>query len=271
MNLTTTLLFYLLFGGAVAVAVHLTAGDLPRGQRWFRTSSAIVFWPFYLPTFLQHQVTLGADVHHGDGEQSPSATKTGGEDKFSASIEQVETELDLALTSLGGWSDAVLARERCRFDELRVAWRAQAEKVRDLDRVLGQLDPTPVVATVPADEPGERTAGSHAARRANITRLQALRDRHQADLLSTLAWVRELVTLIHLAKFTGAPASRAEELVAQIATSIEGLSEVASWRDSAGGSTDARKQLATEITEATEKDVLGEQSTFRLHSVRAAL
>ena len=51
-----------------------------------------------------------------------------------------------------------------------------------------------------------------------------------ATLLNTLGKVRELVTLIHLAKYTGAPASRAEELVLQIATSVEGLSEVASWR-----------------------------------------
>jgi len=43
--------------------------------------------------------------------------------------------------------------------------------------------------------------------------------------------VRELVSMIHLAKFTGAPASRAEELVAQIATAVEGLSEVSQWRD----------------------------------------
>ena len=37
--------------------------------------------------------------------------------------------------------------------------------------------------------------------------------------------------MIHLAKFTGAPASRAEELVAQIATAVEGLSEVTQWSD----------------------------------------
>jgi hypothetical protein len=35
--------------------------------------------------------------------------------------------------------------------------------------------------------------------------------------------------MIHLAKFTGAPASRAEELVAQIAATVEGLSEVTQW------------------------------------------
>ncbi|MGD9856866.1 MAG: hypothetical protein AB7U20_18110 [Planctomycetaceae bacterium] len=46
------------------------------------------------------------------------------------------------------------------------------------------------------------------------------------DLMSTLAWVRELVTMIHLAKYTGAPASRAEELVTQIAAAVEGLHEV---------------------------------------------
>jgi hypothetical protein len=37
--------------------------------------------------------------------------------------------------------------------------------------------------------------------------------------------------MIHLAKFTGAPASRAEELIAQIAASVEGLSEVTSWKN----------------------------------------
>ena len=54
--------------------------------------------------------------------------------------------------------------------------------------------------------------------------------------MGTLAWVRELVSMIHLAKFTGAPASRAEELVAQIATAIEGISAV-TWQDTRSEST----------------------------------
>jgi hypothetical protein len=48
--------------------------------------------------------------------------------------------------------------------------------------------------------------------------------------MGTLAWVRELVSMIHLAKFTGAPAARAEELVAQIAAAVEGISAV-TWQD----------------------------------------
>ena len=44
------------------------------------------------------------------------------------------------------------------------------------------------------------------------------------ELMATLAWVRELVTMIHLAKYTGAPASRAVELVRQIAAAVKGLS-----------------------------------------------
>jgi hypothetical protein len=52
-----------------------------------------------------------------------------------------------------------------------------------------------------------------------------------ADLVGTPAWVRELVTVIHLAKFSGPPAARAEELVAQIAASVQGLSEVSWWRE----------------------------------------
>jgi hypothetical protein len=37
--------------------------------------------------------------------------------------------------------------------------------------------------------------------------------------------------MIHLAKFTGEPASRADELLSQIAAAVEGLSEVAAWNE----------------------------------------
>ena len=44
--------------------------------------------------------------------------------------------------------------------------------------------------------------------------------------MGTLAWVRELISMIHLARFTGAPAARVQELIGQIASSVEALSEV---------------------------------------------
>jgi len=230
MNLTTTLLFYLLFGGAVAVAVNL-APDADRcGPRWFRTFTSVVFWPLYLPALLQRPSNSIAESTEVGGSDGSSGEDIAARDEIAAAIHQVETELDLALISLGGWSDAVLAREQHRFEELRLAWHAQAEKIRDLDRILGHLVPMDMVANAPAAKPGDRIASSHMARQANITRLHSLRDQLHVDLMNTLAWVRELVTMIHLAKYTGAPASRAEELVMQIATSIEGLSEVAAWR-----------------------------------------
>jgi hypothetical protein len=77
---------------------------------------------------------------------------------------------------------------------------------------------------------GERLRHSQHARQQNLERLRQVRNRAYEDLMGTLAWVRELVSMIHLAKFTGAPASRAEELVAQIAASVEGLTEL-SWQD----------------------------------------
>ena len=64
----------------------------------------------------------------------------------------------------------------------------------------------------------------------NVERLHEVREQLRADLHGTLSWVRKLVTMIHLAHYTGAPASRAEELVAQIAATVEGLSEVTHWK-----------------------------------------
>jgi hypothetical protein len=81
---------------------------------------------------------------------------------------------------------------------------------------------------------------SQEVRRQNIERLREVRGRAFDDLMGSLAWVRELVSMIHLAKFTGAPASRAEELVAQIAAAVEGLSAL-TWQEEltagAGGNT----------------------------------
>ena len=116
------------------------------------------------------------------------------------------------------------------------AWRSQAARVRELDRFLAQPEAGAVEtfaatkndATGPASE---RRQKSEQGRLENLRRLDQLRRRMFDDLLATLAWVRELVTMIHLAKFSGVPASRAEELVAQIATAVEGLREVSNWGD----------------------------------------
>ncbi|WP_425619405.1 hypothetical protein NA78x_003145 [Anatilimnocola sp. NA78] len=225
MNLSTTLLFYLLIGSAVAVAVHQRWLGSNSRDRWFCTLTAIAFWPLYLPALLQRRDRRPNEFF--DVAVSATASPP---DELATAIQQVETELNLALRSLDGWSDAVLAREQDRFAELRSAWHAQADKIRELDRLLQQPHFAAVTANDTAKEPERSATSSERGRRANIARLAAVRRRLYDDLRNTLSSVRELVTMIHLAKYTGAPASRAEELVMQIATSIEGLSEVASWR-----------------------------------------
>ena len=90
-----------------------------------------------------------------------------------------------------------------------------------------RLSKAPVAAAL---ETSDRCRQSEQTRRANLERLRQVRSRAYDDLMGTLAWVRELVSMIHLAKYTGAPASRAEELVAQIAAAIEGISAV-TWQE----------------------------------------
>ena len=145
-----------------------------------------------------------------------------------------------------------MAQEYERLSELRTAWHLQAERVRELDRLLRQPEFGSDVAwegeapatqlRTPKSKPGsqetsgqpnvsERILHSEQARHETIQRLREVRRQLHDDLMGTLAWVRELVTMIHLAKFTGAPSSRAEELVAQIAASVEGLSEVTHWQE----------------------------------------
>jgi hypothetical protein len=246
MNFATTMLFYLLMGGALAVAMLLRHDHLGRGERVLRAFTALLFWPLYLPLVLQGSPTQASGAVVGRSEPRAKVPATALDEELVQAIAQVEAELDLALGSLDGWSDAVLAREQDRFAELRAAWRQQAARISELDRLLAQpaflKDGAGAESTSPR---APRVAASESARRENIQRLQAVRRRFHDDLLGTFAKVRELVTMIHLARYTGAPAARAEELVEQIAAAVTGLSEVAGWRAPLDDAASARLQPIT--------------------------
>ncbi len=47
--------------------------------------------------------------------------------------------------------------------------------------------------------------------------------RARSNLLDMLAWIRELISMIHLAQLARAPASRTQELLAQIAAAAESV------------------------------------------------
>jgi hypothetical protein len=220
------LIIYLMLGVGVSVAIYLSEVARSPSERWFNVAAAIPFWPLYVPLLL-------APAHETHRAKSSGLLEPA-RDEMAAAIAQVNAELEAALGSLDGWAEDVLAREKERFGELRAAWSAQADRIREMDRLLALPEyatPATPEATDAAGA-GNRLRQSQEARRQNLERLQKVRGRAYEDLMSTLAWVRELVSMIHLAKFTGAPASRAEELVAQIAAAVEGLSEV-TWQDEA--------------------------------------
>jgi hypothetical protein len=214
---SVTMIFYLLIGVGVATAVFVADSRRVCGSAAFRIATAFVFWPLYLP------IVLSGPRPELIPETKPD---TSDPDAMAQAIGQVEAELDLALASLDGWVEDVLAHENDRFRELSTAWRVQADRIREMDRLIARSGPA-----VTGPETNDRWRSSEQSRRANLDRLRQVRGRAYDDLMGTLAWVRELVSMIHLAKFTGAPASRAEELVAQIATAIEGISAV-TWQDS---------------------------------------
>ena len=66
------------------------------------------------------------------GSQEEKASR----DSLDAAIAQVEAELDAALDGLDGWAEDVLNSEQHRLEELRSAWKAQADRIRQIDRLL---------------------------------------------------------------------------------------------------------------------------------------
>src|SRR5438445_3034703 len=130
MGLMETIVFYLLFGIGVAAAVALTEERGGPGERWFRVATAVFFWPLYLPILLERPVQIQP------AQTRPERRAGAAGDELAEAIAQVEAELESALDSLDGWAENVLAREQDRFAELRGAWRLQAERIRQIDRLL---------------------------------------------------------------------------------------------------------------------------------------
>jgi hypothetical protein len=213
--LDSSLVIYLMIGTGVGCAMFLADDCGMRGERWFRVVTAVPFWPLYVPILFRAMERAGVPVAREAG------------DEMDAGIAQVDGELQAALGSLDGWAEGVLTREKDRLRELRSAWIAQAQRIREMDRLLAGPRPAAALAGAVVHP---RVLQSEQARQRNLERCRRLRERAYDDLMGTLAWVRELVSMIHLAKFTGAPASRAEDLVAQIAAAVEGLAEI-SWQE----------------------------------------
>ncbi len=217
MDLTITSIFYLALGLGVGVAIGLKERSSSPLNYLGKPLAAVLFWPLFVPLLMESdRQPLDAFER---GMKSPLLVS---DDALSQAIQQVEGELDAALDSLQGWADSNLVREQDRFLKLRVAWRVQAHRVRELDQLLSAPSFSAKNVSEPSNDDDKRSQLER-SRNENIDRLKQVRDQQRHDLLTTIAWVRELVTMIHLAKYTGAPASRAEELVRQIATAIEGV------------------------------------------------
>ena len=138
----TTGILYLLIGVGVAVAVAARGGS--RWELAFRVLAAVPFWPLFVPILLSGTETAST------GETAGNSSR----DELSAAIAQADAELEGALGSLDGWAEHVLSRERGRITELRTARKAQAERVREMDRLLSLTDPE----LLPLSEERERLA-----------------------------------------------------------------------------------------------------------------
>ena len=234
METGVTLVFYLLMGFCVAVAIWQSEQTTSPRQRLLNAMAAPVFWPFYVPILLAGK-PLASEPEHQVASISTDAITT---DETAARIAQVEEELDAALKNLDGPCEVALAGERGRIEELRLTWKQQAIRIRELDELLAstaldlRTDETEIVhepASADPEQartespPTDKLAACERTRQNNIHQLRQIRIHLHDDLLASLACVRQLVTTIHLARFSGAPVSQTVELVRQIIAAVDGL------------------------------------------------
>jgi hypothetical protein len=222
MGITESLLFYGVIGIAVAAAL-LALPDQNAGiPMWTTALSAVLFWPIYLPLLLSPKPGM-------DSAASPPESVA--PDELHREIACVERELKAAVAGLQAehvhssfWDDD-------RIQELHTAWMQEAARIREMDAILANSE----TANSSIQSPAEHTAAAQweHSRLENLERLRDVRNRANDAFTATLARVRELISQLHLAHFTGASATRADELLSEIAASLESDSEVAQWRPEA--------------------------------------
>lgn len=200
-----TLVLYLLVGLGVAVALYLSDPPRPSGERVLRLATAVPFWPLYLPILLARPTSLLAVP----------------EDDLARTLAVVKRELEAAQATLEEWI-GIPEEQRRLLEKLREAWAAQAERLREMDRLLARPEYA-AVEEEPSPNAAPQVRQSLTARQQNLERLRQVRQQAEVDLLASLAWVRELASRIHLARFTDAGAARAEELLAALASAVETL------------------------------------------------
>ncbi len=213
MKLEQLLLLHLMAGAGVAVCVYLSVPSDRVAQRLFQTVAAVVFWPLFLPLLLSQRREVEGDP--------PSQPDPDAPDELSRAIAQVEGELEAALQSLDTWTEDLRERAQDRFRQLRTVWSTQAERIREMDQILVRSRDVPAEAALLAAS--DRVRESQEVIRQNVEQLGQVRQRTLDNLLGMLARVRELVSAIHLARFTAAPAAQAEELLAQMDGVVEGV------------------------------------------------
>jgi hypothetical protein len=237
MKLEQLLLLHLMAGVGVAVGVYLSAPSRHRAARWSQTLAAVIFWPLFLPLLLSNR-----RQEEGESKGQPAP---GSPDELDRAIAQVDAELETALQSLDGWGETLRERGQGRLQQLRSAWTALAGRVRDMDQILAR---SRSVQTEGALFLGaERARDSQEAIRQNFELLEQVRQQTLDDLLGVLARVRELISMIHLARFTGAPASRAEELVAQLGTVAEEIAVTIGQQELGGNGMVAFNKVREEV------------------------
>ncbi len=206
--LNSSFLIYGLIGVGVAVAVYLSDMARTPVQRCFQTAASLIFWPLFLPFILRRNSARTAVL-----EEAASAN-----DEMGRAIRQVETELATALQAIDGFD----TNHVC-LDRLHARWVAQADRIREMDLLLASPQYTAPNDAIQAEKPILRDGVTSTNRLGGINalsnvveRLREVRERTHVEFLDSLAAVRELAVLLHLARFAREDAPSVTEIVAKL-------------------------------------------------------
>lgn len=227
MGATGTIIVYSLVGLTTAVAHAIARPADSTLVSAARFPMQLALWPFFAPLLLGRAI---------DGHETPPETSTDHAPRNSANprIQRLEHQLSEALDTVGGVASELLGEELENIRQLSKSLRKMNGRLEEMETLLAsdEFDAQQAEQTLREllDDPdigdSDERIESVRARLRNIERLETMRDNTRHNLDRALLKMEEMISQILLLQFADQPEDQIAENIQQIASTIDGLSEV---------------------------------------------
>ena len=223
MGIVETFIIYLVIGMVVATAMWIVHSHTLNVPAVFDLVTWTLLWPFFAPLLFGQAVPVASP---------PKGAEQRHEVKDSR-LHETQQRLVQAIGRLDGLAEGVIKPQLMQIDAMVHSLDVAEHRLQEMEELLHsrEFDMVQVDAALHElrskgyDDEEPRVRSLHARRR-NIERLQAMRDRTRDELDRALVKLEEISSQVLLLRFADQPETKLASMLKEVAGNMEGLATV---------------------------------------------